>query len=98
MPFRNPFEVIKQQMQAGLYASPYATFQSIRRTQGYRGLYAGFLPTLMREIPFDGIQFVLWEKLKTLQSAKSLVLSILAVVFPSAVNVTFATRLLIYDV
>ncbi|KAK1936465.1 Mitochondrial substrate carrier family protein [Babesia divergens] len=75
---RNPFEVIKQQMQAGLYASPYATFQSIRRTQGYRGLYAGFLPTLMREIPFDGIQFVLWEKLKTLQSAKSLVLSILA--------------------
>lgn len=69
---RNPFEVIKQQMQAGLHPTPYATFLSIRTTQGMRGLYAGFLPTLMREIPFDGIQFVLWEKLKTLQSAKDL--------------------------
>ncbi|KAG6439901.1 Mitochondrial carrier family protein [Babesia bovis T2Bo] len=67
---RNPFEVIKQQMQAGLYSTSYETFRSIRRTQGYKGLYAGFFPTLMREVPFDGIQFVLWERLKTLQSAK----------------------------
>lgn len=69
---RNPFEVIKQQMQAGLYKSTYETFRSIRRTQGLKGLYAGFFPTLMREVPFDGIQFVLWERLKTLQAAKAL--------------------------
>ncbi|GFE55498.1 mitochondrial carrier protein [Babesia ovis] len=68
---RNPFEVVKQQMQAGLYSSSYDTFRSIRRTQGYKGLYAGFFPTLMREVPFDGIQFMLWERLKTLESAKS---------------------------
>ncbi|CDR97972.1 -Mitochondrial substrate carrier family protein W [Babesia bigemina] len=73
---RNPFEVIKQQMQAGLHPTSYATFQSIRRAQGYRGLYAGFFPTLMREVPFDGIQFMLWERLKTLESAKSSVLRI----------------------
>ncbi|ORM41298.1 Replication factor C subunit 2 [Babesia sp. Xinjiang] len=69
---RNPFEVIKQQMQAGLYPTSYSTFLSIRRSQGYKGLYAGFFPTLMREVPFDGIQFVLWEQLKTMESTKRL--------------------------
>ncbi|KAK2196203.1 bifunctional Mitochondrial substrate-solute carrier/Mitochondrial carrier domain superfamily [Babesia duncani] len=64
---RNPFEVIKQQTQARIYKSSFETFKGIKRTQGFRGLYAGFFPTLLREMPFDGIQFVLWEKLKTIK-------------------------------
>ncbi|XP_955118.1 mitochondrial carrier, putative [Theileria annulata] len=63
---RNPFEVVKQQLQAGLYSGTGEAFYNIYRLQGIRGLYAGFFSTLIREIPFDGIQFVLWEKFKSL--------------------------------
>ncbi|UKK01251.2 mitochondrial carrier protein [Theileria orientalis] len=69
---RNPFEVVKQQLQAGLYTRTAEAFYNIQRLQGFRGFYAGFFSTLMREIPFDGIQFVLWEKFRSLDSASRL--------------------------
>ncbi|EKX72792.1 mitochondrial carrier protein, putative [Theileria equi strain WA] len=67
---RNPFEVVKQQMQAGIYSNASQAFCTIHQIQGVRGLYAGFFSTLMREIPFDGIQFILWEKFKAMESAE----------------------------
>eukprot|EP00375_Theileria_parva_P000781 XP_763451.1 hypothetical protein [Theileria parva strain Muguga] len=37
---RNPFEVVKQQLQAGLYTGTGEAFYNIYRLQGIRGLYA----------------------------------------------------------
>lgn len=61
---RNPFEVVKQQMQAGLHSSTRDAFRTIVRLEGYRGLYAGYLSTVLREIPFDAVQFAIYEHLK----------------------------------
>jgi solute carrier family 25 (mitochondrial S-adenosylmethionine transporter), member 26 len=61
---RNPFEVVKQQMQAGMHASTAAAVRSILSSQGVRGLYAGWASTVAREIPFDAIEFTLYEWLK----------------------------------
>jgi solute carrier family 25 S-adenosylmethionine transporter 26 len=62
---RNPFEVVKQQMQLGLHSSTSSAFRSIVATDGIlRGLYAGYFSTVLREIPFDAIEFALYEALK----------------------------------
>ena len=61
---RNPFEVIKQQMQMGQHTSAFAAPSSIIKTQGIWGLYAGVLSLVYREIPFDTIQMLLYEYLK----------------------------------
>jgi solute carrier family 25 S-adenosylmethionine transporter 26 len=61
---RNPFEVVKQQMQAGLHASTRDAVRTILRVEGWRGFFAGYGSTVAREIPFDAIEFALYEKLK----------------------------------
>ncbi|CAD8142893.1 unnamed protein product [Paramecium octaurelia] len=63
--FRNPFEVVKNQMQVGLDPNIRNTIRSIYQIQGFRGFYAGFPTFIMREIPFSAIQFPLYEKMKT---------------------------------
>ncbi|SIO73307.1 Mitochondrial carrier protein [Babesia microti strain RI] len=62
---RTPFEVIKQQMQAGMHSTVKDSIKFIYKRQGYKGFYVGLGSVLLREIPFDGIQFVLWERSKT---------------------------------
>lgn len=61
---RTPFEVVKQQMQAGLHTSTKEALASILRIEGPRGLYSGAAATITRDIPFDIIQFGLYETLK----------------------------------
>lgn len=61
---RNPFEVVKQQMQVGLHSSTPRGVATIYRLQGLRGFYAGYVGTLARELPFDAAQFLLYEDLK----------------------------------
>lgn len=61
---RNPFEVMKQQMQIGLNATTADTFKHIFKTKGIRGLYAGVDSLVLREIPFSAIQFPIYEFLK----------------------------------
>ena len=39
---RTPFEVVKQQLQAGLHASTSSAVTGILRVDGLRGFYAGF--------------------------------------------------------
>lgn len=61
---RNPFEVVKQQMQLGLHADTRSALRTILAVDGVRGLYAGYGSTVLREIPFDAIEFGLYEAMK----------------------------------
>ncbi|CAD8047197.1 unnamed protein product [Paramecium sonneborni] len=61
---RNPFEVVKNQMQVGLDGNVRDTLRSIYYGQGFRGFYAGFTTIIMREIPFSAIQFPIYENMK----------------------------------
>ena len=67
---RNPFEVVKQQMQVGLDSRVRATFAHILATKGARGtlrspgFYAGFASFVLREVPFSAIQMPAYELLK----------------------------------
>ena len=62
---RCPFEVVKQNMQIGAYATTQAAVVDIWRSKGLaRGFYAGFGSFVLRDIPFSAIQFPLYELLK----------------------------------
>ena len=61
---RNPFEVVKQQMQVGQHESAREAPAAIIKEQGIGGLFKGVGALISREIPFDGIQFVIYEFLK----------------------------------
>lgn len=61
---RTPFEVIKSQMQAGIHSKGILALKSIIQHDGYKGLYTGYGSTFLRDIPFDIIQFTLYEELK----------------------------------
>ena len=60
---RVPVEVVKQRAQV-LNASSGSVFRRTIAKEGFRGLYRGYLSTIVREIPFSFIQFPLWEYLK----------------------------------
>jgi len=53
---RNPFEVVKQQMQSGMHQSTSAAVRRIIAVDGVAGLYAGYFSTVLREMPFDAIR------------------------------------------
>eukprot|EP00743_Colponemidia_sp_Colp-15_P008093 GILK01008769.1.p1 GENE.GILK01008769.1~~GILK01008769.1.p1 ORF type:complete len:301 (-),score=28.55 GILK01008769.1:41-907(-) len=62
---RVPFEVVKQRLQAGMHRSSLDAIRTIVKDRGFRGLYAGYSSTVLREIPFDAIEFALYEHLKS---------------------------------
>lgn len=62
---RVPFEVVKQRVQAGVDASGRAALASVMKTQGPRGLYRGWGALAMRDLPFDIIEFPLYEWFKS---------------------------------
>lgn len=61
---RNPFEVVKQQMQTGQHKSTIDAPLHIIKKQGIGGLFIGLSTLISREIPFDATQFLLYEWLK----------------------------------
>ncbi len=61
---RNPFEVVKQQMQAGLHDSAMNAVRYIIQKEGLAGLYNGYVSLIFREVPFDMMQFMIYEQLK----------------------------------
>ncbi len=62
---RVPVEVIKQRRQADPKGPPPSKlFKTVLDAEGFRGLYRGYVTTVLREIPFSLIQFPLWEWLK----------------------------------
>ena len=70
---RNPFEVVKQQMQVSQESKLFQTFAQIYKTRGFIGYYAGFQSYVIREAPFSAIQMPVYELLRryTLSGGKS---------------------------
>ena len=67
---RNPFEVVKQQLQVGMHRSTVGAVRDIVRADGVRGLYAGLASTIARDVPFDALQFLMYEHLKAKVAAE----------------------------
>eukprot|EP00899_Mesostigma_viride_P008438 jgi/Mesvir1/17596/Mv08828-RA.1 len=61
---RVPTEVIKQRMQTGQFTSATAAVRTILAKEGAKGLYSGYTSFLLRDLPFDAIEFVAYEQLK----------------------------------
>lgn len=60
---RVPTEVVKQRMQTGQFTSAPSAVRMIASKEGFRGLYAGYRSFLLRDLPFDAIQFCIYEQL-----------------------------------
>ncbi|GKV47516.1 hypothetical protein SLEP1_g54416 [Rubroshorea leprosula] len=61
---RVPTEVVKQRMQTGQFSSPSDAVRLIASKEGFKGLYAGYGSFLLRDLPFDAIQFCIYEQLR----------------------------------
>ncbi|KAI4345159.1 hypothetical protein L6164_012311 [Bauhinia variegata] len=61
---RVPTEVVKQRMQTGQFTSASNAVRFIATKEGFRGLYAGYGSFLLRDLPFDAIQFCIYEQLR----------------------------------
>ncbi|KAM5577542.1 S-adenosylmethionine carrier 1, chloroplastic/mitochondrial-like [Rosa sericea] len=61
---RVPTEVVKQRMQTGQFTSASAAVRLIAAKEGFKGLYAGYGSFLLRDLPFDAMQFCLYEQLR----------------------------------
>lgn len=62
---RAPFEVVKQRLQSGMYGSPLAAVRSIAAKEGFTGFFTGYTSLMIRELPFDALQFPLYEFFKS---------------------------------
>ncbi|XP_071732983.1 S-adenosylmethionine carrier 1, chloroplastic/mitochondrial-like [Rutidosis leptorrhynchoides] len=61
---RVPTEVVKQRMQTRQFASASDALRLIVAKEGFKGLYAGYGSFLLRDLPFDAIQFCIYEQLR----------------------------------
>lgn len=61
---RVPTEVVKQRMQTGQFSSAPDAVRVIASREGFKGLYAGYGSFLLRDLPFDAIQFCIYEQLR----------------------------------
>ncbi|KAK4781333.1 hypothetical protein SAY87_017439 [Trapa incisa] len=61
---RVPTEVVKQRMQIGHFSSALNAVRLIAANEGVRGFYAGYGSFLLRDLPFDAIQFCIYEQLR----------------------------------
>lgn len=71
---RNPFELIKQQMQVGWNPTLRSTFREIYKLNGFAGFYEGYFSLILREVPFSMIAFPIYEyyKKRALRNKKEL--------------------------
>lgn len=61
---RVPTEVVKQRMQTGQFTSAPQAVRLIASKEGFGGFYAGYGSFLLRDLPFDAIQFCIYEQLR----------------------------------
>ncbi|EEF38093.1 S-adenosylmethionine carrier 1, chloroplastic/mitochondrial isoform X2 [Ricinus communis] len=62
---RVPTEVVKQRMQTGQFTSATNVVRVIVAKEGFKGLYVGYGSFLLRDLPFDAVQFCIYEQLLT---------------------------------
>lgn len=62
---RVPMDTVKHRVQAFMHANVFEAAVSVIRAEGVGGLYKGFIPTLMRDVPEIAIQFAVYEKLRS---------------------------------
>nr|XP_040222937.1 probable mitochondrial glutathione transporter SLC25A40 isoform X1 [Anopheles coluzzii] len=62
----NPLELIRTKMQSEKlsYREVGQAFRSMLRVQGILGLWKGFFPTILRDVPFSGIYWTTYESFK----------------------------------
>ncbi|CAL2276565.1 unnamed protein product [Prunus armeniaca] len=61
---RVPTEVVKQRMQTAQFSSAPDAVRLILAKEGFKGLYAGYGSFLLRDLPFDAVQFCIYEQLQ----------------------------------
>ncbi len=59
-----PFELTKQQLQAGVATSATSALRATYATHGLRAFWQAYTATVAREVPFSLIQFPLYELLR----------------------------------
>lgn len=59
---RVPTDTIRHRVQAYMHPNVFSSASAIVKQQGIRGLYSGFLPTLLRDVPEIAVQFSLYER------------------------------------
>jgi len=57
--------VTKQRVQTGFNSNFFQAGTNILNIEGWKGLYRGGKSQLMRELPFNAVQFVIFNQLKT---------------------------------
>ncbi|KAL4451237.1 hypothetical protein ABPG77_009309 [Micractinium sp. CCAP 211/92] len=62
---RVPTEVVKTRMQTGEFTHAWTALTTILRTEGRRGIFAGYGSFLLRDLPFDAIEFFAYEAAKS---------------------------------
>lgn len=61
---RVPTEVVKQRVQTGQFGSAPEAVRLIVSKEGFKGLFVGYGSFLLRDLPFDAIQFCIYEQLR----------------------------------
>lgn len=59
-----PGEVIKTRLQAGTALSLAETIKQLLKSKGFKGLYAGYCATLVRDVPYTILELGLYENVK----------------------------------
>lgn len=67
---RVPADTLKHRVQAYLHRDVFEAFKVVIQTEGVAGLYRGFWPTLMRDVPEIAIQFSVYENLRAFVQKK----------------------------
>ncbi|MES1923242.1 hypothetical protein MHBO_004787 [Bonamia ostreae] len=58
-------------MQLGMHKTTINAIFDIKRKNGFKGFYNGYWTTVLREIPFDAIQFITFEIMKNKMTNKN---------------------------
>ena len=61
-----PLAVCIRSVQAGLYPNVFSAAKSIVKAAGVRGLFTGFLPTILEDVPDMAVKFAVYESLRQL--------------------------------
>ncbi|CAI5511347.1 unnamed protein product [Closterium sp. Naga37s-1] len=67
---RVPADTLKHRVQAYLHRDVFEALKVVLQTEGVAGLYRGFWPTLMRDVPEIAIQFAVYENLRAFVKEK----------------------------